>query len=115
MDFEKRIQSSENKFNDVVIKLQSMVCGNPIRFVKMVWRKVMSDDAARHFCWKRISNKQAITTPSMTGALKQVYNQKFANSTDFERTNMSFFHQANNRLVKKKQYGETKENVPDVN
>ncbi|XP_067614438.1 uncharacterized protein [Eurosta solidaginis] len=114
MEFESRIQSSESKFNDLVVELQTIVCGNSIRFLKMVWRKVMSDEAARHFTWKGTSNKKSIRVLSTTGALKKAYNQKFANSSDedFERTNMSFFHQANNRLVKKMQYSK-KENATE--
>ncbi|XP_036347343.1 uncharacterized protein LOC118756701 [Rhagoletis pomonella] len=112
-DFEAKIEKSENKFNDLVADFLSIICGNSSKFLKEAWRKIMTDEVAQKLCWQGTNNKTPVRALSVTTALKQAYNQKFATAasdSEFERTVISFFQHANNRLQKKHAYKERKEN-----
>ncbi|XP_067629409.1 uncharacterized protein [Eurosta solidaginis] len=110
-EFEAKIQSSENKYNDLVAELQTIICASTTKFIKMAWRKIITDNVAQSYSWQGTKTKTSARALSVTGALKQAFCLKFpnvANDSDFERATINFFQHASTRLNKKVEYEKQK-------
>ncbi|XP_067642808.1 uncharacterized protein [Eurosta solidaginis] len=105
-EFEAKIQSSENKYNDLTI-----ICASTTKFIKMAWRKIITDNVAQSYSWQGTKTKTPARALSVTGALKQAFCLKFpnvANDSDFKRATINFFQYASTRLNKKVEYEKQK-------
>ncbi|XP_067633787.1 uncharacterized protein [Eurosta solidaginis] len=78
-EFEAKIQSSENKYNDLVAELQTIICASTTKFIKMAWRKIITDNVAQSYSWQGTKTKTPARALSVTGALKQTFCLKFPN------------------------------------
>uniref|UniRef100_A0A034WQ18 DUF4806 domain-containing protein n=1 Tax=Bactrocera dorsalis TaxID=27457 RepID=A0A034WQ18_BACDO len=72
--FEDKIQSSETKFNDLVAELQMIIASNSDKCVKMVWRKVFTDDVAQIYSWKGTKTKKPRHTIKNSLPLPRIWN-----------------------------------------
>lgn len=46
------------------------------KFIKLAWRKVLTDEAAQHLCWKGTTTKIPVRALSITSAIKSKYQAK---------------------------------------
>lgn len=108
--FEKLIKSSEEAYRNLVAELTAQHISNSVSFLKISWRRMMSDQVAQHFCWTGTIEKPAIRALNVTKALREAYQRKFHFSTngDFQHTVQSFFQHAKTRLQKKQNYEKLK-------
>ncbi|XP_067613992.1 uncharacterized protein [Eurosta solidaginis] len=72
-EFEAKIQSSENKYNGLVAELQTIICASTTKFIKMAWRKIITDNVAQSYSWQGTKTKTPARALSVTGALKRNY------------------------------------------
>ncbi|XP_067622219.1 uncharacterized protein [Eurosta solidaginis] len=72
-EFQAKIQSSENKYNDMVAELQTIICASTTKFIKMAWRKIVTDNVAQSYSWQGTKTKTPARALSVTGALKRNY------------------------------------------
>ncbi|XP_067630818.1 E3 SUMO-protein ligase PIAS2 isoform X2 [Eurosta solidaginis] len=109
-EFEAKIQNSENKYNDLVAELQTIICASTTKFIKMAWRKIITDNVAHSYSWQGTKTKTPARALSVTGAVKPFY-LKFpnvANNSEFERATINFFQHSSTRLNKKVEYEKQK-------
>lgn len=91
MSFEKKIQSSEEYFSNLVMtndnisksfykniflhfqvkELKEKVSGNASKFIRSCWRRLMKDDVAQCFCWQGAAAKLPLKSLSITLAIKR--------------------------------------------
>ncbi|XP_017465154.1 PREDICTED: uncharacterized protein LOC108358377 isoform X1 [Rhagoletis zephyria] len=104
--FEKEIKDHSSKYESLSEELSHIICTSSEKFIKMAWRKIVTDNAAQNLCWKGTNTKVAARSLSITAALKNVLSVKFPQSTDDElaRTFITFFQHAKGRLLKRTVY-----------
>ncbi|XP_053959080.1 uncharacterized protein LOC128863769 isoform X1 [Anastrepha ludens] len=108
--FEKLISDSAEAYKNLVNEFTAQKSNHTVAFIKSSWRRIMTDNVAKHFCWTGTPEKPAIRTLRVTDALKEAYRRKYnyGSNEEFQRIIISFFQHAKTRLQKKQNYEKTK-------
>ncbi|KAL7725167.1 hypothetical protein ACLKA6_017323 [Drosophila palustris] len=88
------------KLEDEIFKHEGT---DPSKFVRSMWRKILSDNVASQYSWKGTAKKKAIDIMAVTNAFRGAYNRKFLGSDkEFGRATVKWFQTAKERHSKKK-------------
>ncbi|KAM8721490.1 hypothetical protein ACLKA7_007379 [Drosophila subpalustris] len=88
------------KLEDEILKHEGT---DPSKFVRSMWRKILSDNVASQYSWKGTAKKKAIDIMAVTNAFRGAYNRKFLGSDkEFGRVTVKWFQTAKERHSKKK-------------
>ncbi|XP_036321606.1 uncharacterized protein LOC118735765 isoform X2 [Rhagoletis pomonella] len=104
--FEELLKDSKDLYTNLVDELTTHQFSNSVSFIKSIWRRIMTDNVAQHFCWNGTPEKTAIRTLCVTNALREAYLHKYnySSNEEFQRTTISFFQYAKARRQLKENY-----------
>ncbi|XP_067620519.1 uncharacterized protein [Eurosta solidaginis] len=109
-NFEDSVLSCDEKYSSLICELTTQSGKDAVGFIKSCWRRIMTDNVAKNFCWIGKPDKPAIRELRVTSALREAYLRKYKNTSmeEFQRTIIAFFQHANARLQKKGNYEKLK-------
>ncbi|XP_070138929.1 uncharacterized protein, partial [Drosophila bipectinata] len=72
-ELKKSPELSDRLQNEIIRQEAS----DPSKFIRIIWRKILNDDVASHYSWKRTPKKKAIDVMAITNAFMGAFNIKF--------------------------------------